>query len=242
VKLSDVAVATITRVRGGDDERTVRRSVHTLAATGVPIAASDRGSPNSFVEWLRRLPNLTLATRGETLVGQVRASMAEAYNTGKPFILYTEPDKGDFFNAGLAGFIERASRGGSIGIHLAARSKTAAATFPPFQRLAEGSASALCRRAIGEDTDYFYGPFLVRRELAGLVCGASDDLGWGWRPFLFVSASRLGYRVVGIPGDYDCPGDQRSESDCDKEHRLRQFSDNVRGLLDGLQKGFASRG
>jgi hypothetical protein len=236
VKLSDIAVATITRVRGRDDERTVRQSLRTLVATGIPVAASDGGSPSRFVDWLRRLPNLTLAQRGDSLARQVQASVAEAYRTGRPFILYTEPDKGDFFDAGFADFVERASTADSIGIQLAARSKSALTTFPPFQRMAEASASELCRRTIGADIDYFYGPFLFRRELARLVVSTSDDLGWGWRPFLFVTASRLGHRVVGIRGDYECPRDQRSEKDRDKEHRLRQFTDNVRGLLDGVMQ------
>jgi hypothetical protein len=234
MNLSDIAVATITRVHGRDDERTLRQSLSALVATGIPVAASDGGSPKRFVDWLRRLPNLTLANRGDSLVRQVRASVAEAHQTGRPFILYTEPDKRDFFDGGLADFVERASIAGSPGIQLAARSKSALKTFPPFQRLAEASASELCRRTIGADTDYFYGPFLVRRDLARLVFSASDDLGWGWRPFLFVTASRLGHRVVGIPGDYKCPRDQRSQHDRDNEHRLRQFTDNVRGLLDGV--------
>jgi hypothetical protein len=240
VNPSDIAVATITRVRGLDDERAVKQSLATLVATGIPVAASDGGSPKRFVDWLRRLPNLTLAKRGDTLVRQVRASLVEAHQTGRPFILYTEADKRDFFAGGLAEFIARASIAGSIGIQLAARSESAFTTFPPYQRLAEASASELCRRTIGANTDYFYGPFLVRRELARLVFSASDDLGWGWRPFLFVAASRLGHRIVGIRGDYNCPHDQRREQDRDKEHRLRQFTDNVRGLLDGvMEKGCA---
>jgi hypothetical protein len=236
VNLSDIAVATITRVRGRDEERTVKQSLRTLLATGIPVAASDGGSPKGFGDWLRRQPNLTLATRGDSLVRQVQASVAEAHKTRRPFILYAEPDKRDFFAGGLADFVERASIADSIGIQLAARSKSALMTFPPFQRLAEASASELCRRTIGADTDYFYGPFLVRRELARLVFSASVDLAWGWRPFLFVTASRLGHRVVGIPGDYQCPRDQRSEHDRDKEHRLRQFTDNVRGLVDAVVK------
>ena len=236
MNLSDIAVATITRVRGRDDERTVRQSLSTLVATGMPVAASDGGSPKRFVHWLQHLPNVTLAKRGNSLVHQVRASVAAALKTGRPFILYTEPDKREFFAGGLADFVERASIAGSLGIQLAARSKSALTTFPRFQRLAEASASELCRRMIGADTDYFYGPFLVRRDLARLVFGGSDDLGWGWRPFLFVTARRLGHRVVGIPGDYRCPHDQRGEHDRDKEHRLRQFSDNVRGLLHGVME------
>ena len=242
---SDIAVATITRIRGRDEERTVRQSLRTLVATGIPVSVSDGGSPKRFLDWLRRLPSVTLARRGGSLVRQVRASVAAAHKTGRPFILYTEPDKRDFFDKGLADFIERASIAGSSGIQLAARSKSAVKTFPRFQRAAEASASELCRRTIGANTDYFYGPFLMRRELAPLVFSASDDLGWGWRPCLFVTASRRGHRIVGIRGDYRCPHDQSSEHDRDKEHRLQQFTDNVRGLLEGLlqkRSAVAARG
>jgi hypothetical protein len=200
----------------------------------MPVAVSYGGSPGSLVEWMRALPGVMVARRVDSLVGQVRASIAKAHGTGRPFILYTEPDKRQFFADGLPDFVARASVRRSIGVQLAARSESALGTFPPFQRLAEASASDLCRRAIGADLDYFYGPFLIRRELARLVSGASNDLGWGWRPFLFVAARRRGFRVVGIPGDYECPPGQRREDRRDQEHRLRQFSDNVRGLLEGV--------
>jgi hypothetical protein len=234
VNLSDVAVATITRVRGADDERSLRQSLNALVATGIPLAVSDGGSPKRFVDWMKHLPTVTVGRSGESLVGQVRASLAAADKTGRPFILYTEPDKRSFFDGGLAAFVARASIARSIGVQLASRSESGFATFPRFQRLAEAGANQLCREMIGADIDYFYGPFLVRRELARLVFSAADDLGWGWRPFLFTTAKRVGYRVVGIAGDFECPRDQRHEEDRDKEYRMRQFADNVRGLLDGI--------
>jgi hypothetical protein len=234
VNLSDVAIATMTRVRDPNEEQSVRRSLSALVAAGAPLAISDRGSSTRFVDWMRHLPSVTVIRRSDSLVGQVRASLAAAADTGRPFILYTEPDKRDFFKHHLAGFVERASGARTIGVQLAARSEPAFTTFPPFQRLAEANASALCQRMIGTDTDYFYGPFLVRRELSRLPVSASSDLGWGWRPFLFVAARRLGYRVIGLPGDFECPRDQRRETRLDQEHRLMQFSDNMRGLLDGV--------
>ncbi len=183
MNLSDVAVATITRVRKRSQERVVRRSIGALAAVGLPVAMSDRGSSRSFVDWAKQFSAVTVAKKADSLVGQVQASLAEAHTTLRPFILYTEPDKRDFFVDGLADFVERASIAPSIGIHLAVRSASALATFPPYQRMAETGANELCRRVIGTDTDYFYGPFLVRRELVRLVFRASTDLGWGWRPF-----------------------------------------------------------
>ena len=229
------------RYRGGNHHtrsrprrrKNAQQSLSVLVASGIPVAASDGGSPNRFVDRLRHLPNLTLAKRGNSLVRQVRASVAEAHKTGRPFILYTEPTSAISSTVALP-ISSSAPRSLVLSASSSPLIQSALTTFPPFQRLAEASASELCHRTIGADTDYFYGPFLVRRELARLVFSASDDLGWGWRPFLFVTASRLGHRVVGIPGDYECPRDQRSEHYRDTEHRLRQFTDNVRGLLDGV--------
>jgi hypothetical protein len=235
VNVSEVAIATVTRARDRAEEQSLEQSLSALAAIGIPIAVSDGGSRKRFVEWMRGRPSITVARRGESLVSQVRASLAVARRMRRRFILYTEPDKRDFFDRDLTDFIERASTARAIGIQLAARSAPALMTFPPFQRMAEANASALCRRTIGADTDYFYGPFLVRRELARLAFTAADDLGWGWRPFLFVDARRRGYRIVGISGAFECPHDQRRENDGDKEYRLRQFSDNVRGVVDGLR-------
>ena len=53
--------------------------------------------------------------------------------SGRPFVLYTEPDKEMFFAEHLRDFVDRAS-GRDGGVVLAARSESSFASFPPVQR------------------------------------------------------------------------------------------------------------
>ena len=57
------------------------------------------------------------------------------------------------------------------------------------------------------------------------------NLGWGWRHAVFHAAHRGGLRVEHVIDDYPCPPDQRVEDDAERTHRLRQLSDNIRGLI-----------
>ena len=52
----DVAIATITWVRSGDEERLLRRSLELLAAIGVRVAVADAGTSAAFTAFLRRFP------------------------------------------------------------------------------------------------------------------------------------------------------------------------------------------
>ena len=233
MKLRDVTVATITRVRGQADEKLILRALSHLTDRALPIALSDRGSSRRFVNRVRGLPSVTLVPpREDGLVGQVQASFAEACRAGSRFVLYTEPDKDWFFDGPVFDFIARADD--HAGIVLAARSPAGFKTFPPFQQLAESSASELCRQLTGVKADFFYGPFLVTRELAGHVAHAPGTLGWGWRPFLFLAAHRLGYRLASVAGPYRCPEAQRIEDERDKRYRMRQLVDNASGLIAAL--------
>jgi hypothetical protein len=235
MELAAVAVATMTTVRTRDDERLVCGALERLAAHGMPIAVAERDSPQQFRARISRLPGVTLvAPNGGGLVGQIRASFRHAIGTGRPFILYTEPDKLVFFERFMLDFIGRAPRRGT-GIVLASRAAAAFATFPSMQRLTETTANALCQAVIGRRSDYFYGPFLVAREIALCISQVPRTLGWGWRPFVFTMAGATGYPIVPIVGDYRCPRKQRTEGERDRQHRLRQLEENVRGLTAAMQ-------
>ncbi len=92
-------------------------------------------------------------------------------------------------------------------------------------------ARTLCVDQWGVAADYFYGPFLLARDLAAIVDLADERLGWGWRPFVFGAARRMDYAIVPIEGDYECPPDQRDEDAGERLHRLRQLSQTVDGLV-----------
>lgn len=73
-------------------------------------------------------------------------------------------------------------------------------------------------------------PFFVRCELVPHPDRATTEVGWGWRPFLFVAAHRSGYAVRHLEGDFACPPGKAEEDAAERAHRL-QLSQNVAGLV-----------
>jgi hypothetical protein len=230
--LRSIAVATMALVRCSAEDRLVRRSLTRLAQVGIPIAVADAGTSAAFTDFVDRLPGvvLTAPARGG-LVGQVQAAVDAAAAFDRPFILYTEPDKEAFFAGHLREFVDRAPEGDDVGIVVASRSSSSFDTFPTTQRHVESIVNHLCSARIGVSADYSYGPFVMHRALVRHVRNADTQLGWGWRPFIFMTAHREGLRVTYVTGDYECPSDQRDDDDNERAHRLRQLRENLSGLV-----------
>lgn len=227
-----ISVATISWARSEDEDAVLRRSLKRLSDTGLRTAVADAGTSASFTNFLGSLPGLTVTAQGEKgLAAQVKASLEVAARFETPFILYTEPDKDGFFGPPLMDFIARAPAAEDTGVLLAARSAEAFNTFPPMQRYTEGVINHLCGELIGRAGDYSYGPFLFNRRLLDALSALPSDAGWGWRPFMFLAAHRRRLLISHIVGDYPCPMGQRTEDDGEREHRLRQLSQNIAGLL-----------
>jgi hypothetical protein len=227
-----VTVATMTLAKDEDDERVVLDALQRLALDRWRVIVADGGSRAAFVQAIASLASFTLVPpRAPGLLGQIKASVAAASALDTPFILYTEPDKFEFFDEHVAEFVAAAPDTPDVGVVLAARSAASLQTFPPTQRLTETTFNQLCAEIVGKQTDYLYGPFLMPRALAATVEEAPDDIGWGWRPFVFATARRRGYRVVSIAGDFACPEDQRGEDRAERIHRMRQLRQNIDGVL-----------
>jgi hypothetical protein len=233
--MRDVTVATITLARTDDEMRVLRAALERLASTNLRVAVADGGSPPAFVEFVRHLPLFQLRPpAGSGLVAQVKASLHAASEAGSAWVLYTEPDKEQFFDGKLAEFISRASEDDSVGVVVASRDEPSFATFPPMQQLTESAFNRLCADAVGANADYCYGPFLMRRTLIETIDRVPDDAGWGWRPYLFATTTRRGHRVASVSGGFPCPPDQRHEGADDRIHRMRQLAQNVSGLVLAL--------
>jgi hypothetical protein len=230
-----VAVATITWVRSADEEALLVRSLGLLASCGLPVAVADRGTSPPFTSALRRFPQFTVTVPPEAgLVPQVKASLELAATFGRPFTLYVEPDKEFFFGHRMSEFVRCAPDASDVGVVLASRSEESFRTFPPMQQYTEGVINHLCREMIGSEGDYAYGPFLLNGALLpAITSAAAHRLGWGWRPFAFLTAHRRAFPVLHLTADYPCPPDQRGEGNIERAHRLRQLSENVLGLIDG---------
>jgi len=226
----------MTLVRGPEEDRLMRASLARLAAFSWPIAVADGGSPPEFLDFVRALPGVSIVTReAPGLVGQVRASVHDAMRADRRYVFYTEPDKMTFFADHLAAFLRRAHMDDEpSGLVLAARSGAALATFPIVQQFTETTFNRACGESLGIPGDYTYGPFLVSTSLARYVDFAGDDLGWGWRPYVFAVARRLGRGLAHVAGDYRCPPEQRLDEEGERIHRMRQLAQNINGLVQGL--------
>ncbi len=231
VNHADVAVATVTWARSAAEERQLSSALQTLSASRLPVAVCDRSDSPALREQLARIDGFAVTQpRERTLVAQVQASVTLAAARGRPFILYTEPDKAHFFAHGVTDFLRDAPAAADVGVILAGRSARSFATYPPMQRYTEGVINHLCGALVGTAGDYAYGPLLFSTALVPLVAELDPHVGWGWRTALIGEAHRRGLRILGVTGDFPCPADQIDENASDRTHRLRQLSQNVLGL------------
>jgi hypothetical protein len=236
--LSGVAFVTMTLARTDAEADLLVASLERLAAFDRPVFVTDGGSMGGFTDRLCGIRGVRLGTStfGPGLVGQIRTGMHAAQQAGVPIVCYTEPDKLEFFSTGLAPFLESAGANAPVGLALAAREPAAFGTFPPLQRYAERVINDLVGEVTHVPGDYSYGPFVMDAALAPFVVDLTDDVGWGWRHYLFARAFRRGHRVTLHEGAFACPEAQRTEDRGEQLHRLRQLEQNSRGLLLALAR------
>jgi hypothetical protein len=226
----DIAVATMTLARAAGEERLLRASLPLLSESGAPVFVTNGGSGEAFADFLGTLVNFNLCEPARGLWPQVTRSLRAAYHSGRRFVLYTEPDKRDFFREHLREFVSEASGGEGVGVTLASRSEDAFSTFPEFQRHTESAINRCCAEVVGRRFDFTYGPCLLSRDLIPHLLNA-PDVGWGWRPYAFGLARRLGYRVECVVRDLRCPPEQREDDARERLYRMRQLGQSVEGLL-----------
>jgi hypothetical protein len=228
----DVSVVTMTWARDAQEGLLLRESLQRLSELNLPAYVTDGGSGRRFTEYLRGLPRFHVSeAEARGLWPQVRRSMRAAFEAATKFILYTEPDKKDFFRDGLREFVSEAGADDRLGIVLAARTAESFATFPEFQRHTEAAINRCCAEVLGERFDFTYGPLLLNKRLVPHLLGLPDDIGWGWRPYAFGVAHRLGYRIDCLETGAPCPAGQREDSRAERLYRMRQLVQNVEGLL-----------
>ena len=229
---NNLSIATITWARNVDEETLLRESLQHLSALQIPVFVTDGGSHNSFTDFVESLPNCTLVkAEGKGLWPQAKSSLQAAYDSGSSFILYTEPDKKNFFEQSLPGFLTEAAEDDDTGIVLASRSAIAFETFPPFQRTTETAINFCCAEITCQSLDYTYGPFLLNRKLVPNLQQVKKDIGWGWRPYAFCIAHRLGYRLNQLTGNFECPAGQREDDATERLYRMKQLSQNIDGIV-----------
>lgn len=227
-----LAIATITWARDDQEEDLLRQSLQQLAATGIKVFITDGGSGAAFLAFMRSFQNFAVSEA--TVKGvwaQANGSLSAAYQSGAPFIFYTEPDKLEFFRTSLQGMLDAVQTDEQTGIVLAARSATGLATFPAFQQMTETTINNCCAAVTGKTFDYTYGPFLLNRQLVPYLEQMREDTGWGWRPYSFNIACRLEYRVEALEGDFTCPVSQQQDNPAERIYRMRQLQQNIHGIV-----------
>lgn len=230
--ITNFTIATITWARTAEEENLLRNSLSELAKFQIPTFITDGGSPTAFINFLKTFPNFTvLQTEQKGLWGQAKNSLIEAQRSGSEFILYSEPDKLIFFQQHLKNMIEEISVNENDGIVLASRSAPGFSSYPAFQQMTETTINNCCTQIIGKARDYTYGPFFLNNRLVQYVHLIKEEIGWGWRPFLFGVASRLGLTITFYEDDFPCAPDQQNDDAKERLYRMRQLEQNLRGIL-----------
>jgi len=228
----------MTLARSEQEQDRLQRSLNALSALNLPIFLTDGGSTPVFQEWLAKAPQIRCCEPCRGLVSQVRRSVTVAAAQAD-FVLYTEPDKLEFFLNELPAFLMSLQTADAppADLIVLSRNQTAFHTFPAGQQVAERSfndiASHILQSAPG---DLLYGPLCFRAELGRELDTIPDDAGWGWRIHLYVRA-RLAARQVSLhDGPYACPPEQRGETDqASSLYRVQQLVQNLTALRQALQ-------
>jgi hypothetical protein len=229
---SELSIATICWARDDEEEKLLRQSLQQLARLERPVYITDGGSNSSFLDFLKSFPNFIILKAEEKGVwAQAKKSLLEAYKKGSKFILYTEPDKLDFFKEGLPRMLDEVSVDEQSGVITASRSAKGFATFPAFQQMTETTINNCCSEVLGEHVDYTYGPFILNKDLIPYLHLIQEDIGWGWRPYVFGIAKRLGYKVEAFEQDFSCPPWQQDDNAKERIYRMKQLSQNIQGLV-----------
>jgi hypothetical protein len=228
----NLSIATITWARNEDEEKLLRQSLQQLADFQIPVYITDGGSNQGFLDFLSSHAHFKLLhTTAKGVWAQAKNSLSEAHKSGTEFILYTEPDKRDFFSRSLLQMLGTVQVSEQSGIVLAARSDLGFNTFPSFQRMTETTINNCSTEVIGKPLDFTYGPFILNRKLVPYLDLVQEDIGWGWRPYTFIIASRLGLSVDAYTADFSCPSDQREDDPKERIYRMRQLEQNIRGIV-----------
>jgi hypothetical protein len=232
MNISELSIATISWARNDEEEKLLRQSLQELAQLERPVYITDGGSDSSFIDFLKSFPNFVVLKAEEKGVwAQAKKSLSEAYQSGSRFILYTEPDKLDFFKNDLLRMLDEVTVDEQSGVITASRSAKGFATFPAFQQMTETTINNCCSEVIGDNVDYTYGPFILNRRLVSYLNLIQEDIGWGWRPYIFAMAKRFGYKVEAFKEDFSCPPLQQEDNAKERIYRMKQLAQNIQGLV-----------
>jgi hypothetical protein len=231
LKNRSAAIATMTRARNQNEAELLYCALSSLARLGVRIfVTDDPTSVPEFTQAMKKLPNVRLQQGGHSLAQRIKWSLRRAMRHAD-FVIYTEPDKKDFFEKGIEALLHQA-QGDEAVLTIAARDESSLATFPDGQRWTESSFAELANRLLGPLPDLLYGPLAFQtRSVGELIEQAPEDVGWGWRTYVVARCALAKLKIASYSTYLPCPHQQSGEDGKnDRVYRLQQLIENIRGL------------
>lgn len=226
-----LCIATISWARDESEEELLRQSLTELSSLGYKVFVADGGSGKDFINFIRSLNHLSvLQPTQKGLWAQAKTSLLHALQSGASYVLYTEPDKLDFFKQ-LPTMLNDVEVNEHTGIVLASRSNESMQSFPTFQQMTEAAINNCCAEVIGKTADYTYGPFIMNSNIITHLRELPDDIGWGWRPYAFNIAHRLHLNIQAYTQHFYCPTNQRHDDSSERLYRVKQLAQNIEGLV-----------
>jgi hypothetical protein len=224
----DMAIATMCW-----DKKNPKQTLEALAAlreTDIPVYVADAGSSRDFVKKLEKMGYDVECVEG-SLTFQHKNAIQRAAKNAKA-VLYTEPDKRDWFKKGLKDSVEF-YLSHDYDFVTVSRSKEQIRTFPSFQQKTEGLMNSLIKTETGINGDFIYGPKIFKSELAKELDEIQTDVGWGVLMFLVGRAHKLGYKIgVSYTAANYFPHKKKEHT----QYRMKQLVDNNHGFWLGLSK------
>jgi len=233
------AAVTMTRALTERDAEASIASLKTLGALGLPIFASDAGSIQAYHAALGALGNFHRQPDAANLIQQMKSGFRGAAAAGHRYVLYSEPDKRDFFSNGARRFVADAESEYAP-VWIAARDEASFSTFPAGQQATERAMNQVASALLAPLPDLLYGPLILDLD-AVLPCldAVPDDLVWGWRIYV-IARLAASSSVRSLVGSFPCPLDQRGEDDVPARlYRLEQARQCLQGLRLGIRDASA---
>jgi hypothetical protein len=226
----DIAIATITFDKKGDQEL-LEYGMELLSRFPYPVFVADGGSSERFVRVLEKMGH-DVDYVPDGLTESLKNAVLRASESAG-LVLYTEPDKCEWFNEGLEKTVH-AYLDGKRGFAAVGRTPEQMQSFPLHQRYWEQRMNEIIFGNIGIEGDFVYGPKAFPSLLGNEVGKIHRDIGWGPLIFLVGRSYSMGIPVEVLYTASPCPEEQRSEDD--ELYRINQFCDNVLGFYMGLKE------
>jgi len=228
--LGKIAISTMTLEEESNNDLLLE-SLSVLSKYPYDVYIADGGSSQEFLTSLERMGCKVRSVKGGLTFQHKYSIMGASSNSD--VVLYTEPDKLDWFNGGLEESIEGyKSHDSDLGV--IARTQQQISTFPEFQQKTECCMNELIGRKIGIKGDFIYGPKIFVSSLGKEINGIDYDIGWGGLMFLVGRAHCNNLKISTLETAVDCPLEQREETN--ERYRLKQLCENYMGFLLGLKK------